>query len=147
MTFWVDGDSCPRPAMEILLKYARKENLTIVVAADRILAGVKEAGAQMRLIESGSDSVDDCIAAEAAPGDLALTRDFGLALRLMQKGVNVLNDKGKKWELKELRSRARDAEIMRAMRGGGMVKKQPRSYAKSDAEAFAASLKLLLDIG
>ena len=145
MTVWVDGDSCPRPAMEAILVHAGGKGPKIVVAADRDIPGVTAAGATMRVFASGAGDVDDFIVSESRAGDLAVTRDYGLGIRLKEAGVTVLNDKGRMWKLSELRARAEDAEIMRAVRGGRIAKKQRRSYGKEEAAEFAAAFAALVN--
>jgi len=145
MKFWIDGDSCPGKAMDIALKAHERRGLELVVVADREIPGVSGSGAEMRLVPHGSGQVDNLIAGEAQPGDFVLTRDFPLGIRLMEKGVKVMNDRGKIWTSRELKDRAEEAELMKAIRTGGITGKSRRVYNTDDSHAFAESLDHILN--
>jgi len=145
MRFWIDGDSCPRKAMDIALKAHGKRGLQLIVVADRDIPGVVECGAEMRLVPHGSGEVDNLIAEEANPGDLVLTRDFPLGIRLLENSVKVMNDRGKIWTLRELKARAEEAELMKAIRNGGIASRSRRIYDNEDSHAFAESLDHILN--
>ncbi len=145
MKFWIDGDSCPRKAMEIVLRAHGRRGLQVVVVADRVIPEVGERGAEMNLVPHGSGEADNRIAMDSREGDIALTRDFPLGIRLVEKGVTVLNDRGKLWNIRELRDRAEEAELMKAIRKGGIAKKSKRGYSKQDSHNFAAALDKLLN--
>lgn len=145
MKIWIDGDSCPRPAMDIVLRTGTRRNIGITVVADRIIPDVRENKAEMVIVPHGSGEVDEYISASSSQGDIVLTRDFALGIRLLENGVIVLNDRGKIWTIRELKSRIEDSEMMRALRNGGITKKSSRVYDSADSSAFAASLERLLN--
>jgi len=145
MKFWIDGDSCPRKAMDIALKAHGRRGLMVIVVADREIPGVSGSAAEMRLVPHGSGQVDNLIADEAIPGDLVLTRDFPLGIRLLENGIKVMNDRGKIWSVRELRERAEEAELMKAIRNGGIRGKSRRVYNTEDSHAFAESLDHILN--
>jgi uncharacterized protein YaiI (UPF0178 family) len=144
MKFWIDGDSCPRQAMDIALRVHERGNTRVVVVADRNIPAVAEKGAQLIIVPHGSGEADELIARDSESGDIALTRDLALGIRLIQKGLTVLNDRGKVWTLPELRARTEEADLMRALRDGGIAKKAPRRYDAADLKSFAATLDRLL---
>ena len=145
MKLWIDGDSCPRKAMDIVLKAHGRLGLQVVVVADRELPEVGTFGAEMRLVPHGSGEADNLVVEDSREGDIALTRDFLLGIRLVEKGVTVLNDRGKIWNIRELRERAEEAELMKAIRKGGIAKNSKRSYSTQDSHNFAAALDRLLN--
>ncbi len=145
MRFWIDGDSCPRKAMEIALRAQGRQGLQVVVVADRTVPGVEEHGAAMILVPHGSGNADDIILADSDKGDIALTRDFVLGIKLLDNGLKVINDRGKLWNLRDLKNRAEEAELMQALRNGGIAKKAARNYSPEDSHNFAATLDRLLN--
>jgi uncharacterized protein YaiI (UPF0178 family) len=144
MKFWIDGDSCPRQAMDIALRVHERGTALVVVVADRNIPAVAEKGAQLIIVPHGSGEADELIARDSESGDIALTRDLALGIRLLQKGLTVLNDRGKIWSLAELRARTEEADLMRALRDGGIAKKAHRRYDAADLKSFAATLDRLL---
>jgi uncharacterized protein YaiI (UPF0178 family) len=94
----------------------------------------------MELCPPGEGSADNRIVELARPGDLALTRDLPLAERLVEKGVRVLDDRGRvysKENVRELRS-LRDFMVGLAENRLGM--ERSASYGKKELKAFADSL-------
>ncbi len=147
MKLWIDGDSCPRQALDVALRARGRNGLELVVIADRILSGVEESGAELRLVDHGTGDVDDAIFDAAESGDWVLTRDFELGLRLLEKGVQVLNDRGKIWNIGDLKARVEESYLMQAMREGGMSTGGRKNYGPADLRAFAASLDRLVNAG
>lgn len=145
MKIWIDGDSCPRQAMDLLLRTGERRCLDVVVVADRKIPKVSETGAEMVIVPHGSGEVDEYIHSSSVAGDIVLTRDFALGLRLIENGISVMNDRGKIWTMAELKSRLEEAELMKAIRDGGITNRSSRSYDSVDARAFAAALERLLN--
>ena len=145
MKLWIDGDSCPQKAMEIALRAHGRQELQVVVVADRVIPGVSEQGAVMQLVRHGSGEVDNLIADNSRKDDIALTRDYILGIRLIEKGVIVINDRGRIWSARELKSRAEEAELMKALRSGGITHKSRSNYSSEDSHDFAAALDRLIN--
>lgn len=144
MKLWIDGDSCHRKSMEIACRAESRDGISVHVMADRDIPAVSEAGVDLIRMEHGSGGVDDALAAAAEPGDVAVTRDLELAMRLLEKGTVVLNDRGRIWNIRDLRRRIEESNLMQAMRAGGMVKKGMPSYGDDSAAAFASALDRIL---
>ena len=114
------------------------------VAADRPLAEAENSAARMKLLPHGSGQVDEWILTRCRPGDAALTRDLELAYRLMLQGVIVINPRGRRWSIRELRRRIRDAQFMQAMKAGGMVRTQPPNSGPKNTANLIRELRSLL---
>ena len=93
MRIYVDADSCPREAREMVLRFSSRLGIEAVFAANRLIPGIqKNPGCQgtavrMELCPPGEGAADDRIVALAKPGDLVLTRDLPLAERLVEAGI------------------------------------------------------------
>ena len=144
MKLWVDGDSCPSEALDAVLEFQRRTGLPVEVAADRPLAEAENSAARMKLLPHGSGQVDEWILTRCRPGDAALTRDLQLAYRLMLQGVTVINPRGRRWSIRELRRRIRDARFMQAMKAGGMVRTQPPNPGPKNTANLIRELRRLL---
>lgn len=145
MKIWVDGDSCPRQAMDIVLRTGMRRNIEVIVVADRNVPKVRENAAEMVVVPHGSGDADEYITSSSEAGDIVLTRDFALGIRLLENQVNVMNDRGKIWSLSELKARIEEAELMRAIRDGGITNRSSRQYDSADTRVFAAALERLLN--
>jgi len=143
MTLWIDGDSCPQAAMRIALDAHRNRAVEVVVVADRRIPKVAESGARMIRVASGCGAVDEIMVRECRPGDLALTRDLSLGLRLLDRDVVVLNDRGHVWTANEIKLRREEAVLMQMMRKGIIAPVLPRTYSGDDAREFSLSLSRL----
>jgi uncharacterized protein YaiI (UPF0178 family) len=141
----VDADSCPKPARELILRRALKLGIRIIFAANRPIPGAAdENGAEMEICSAEANSADDRMVELAEDGDLALTRDVPLAKRLVEKGVSVLDDRGRvftKDNINELLS-IRDFTV--ALAQSGMENVRNANYNNKALKTFADSLDRLL---
>ena len=144
MKIWIDGDSFPKPAMDIVLELRRRVSFELTVLADRDIPDVSSEEGVLRVVAHGSGAVDETIVKETDAGDMVITRDFYLGLRLLEKGVRVMNDRGRIWDLKSLSRRIREAEIMNAARAGGIARHGARSYDIGDRKSFADALNKIV---
>ena len=145
MTLWIDGDSCHRKAMDIAFRAVGRKGLAVTAVADRPIPGAVEAGVNLIILPHGSGETDNRLADDSLPGDIAVTRDLALVMRLLENGLTVMNDRGRVWSMKEINARIREAELMQAMKAGGMVRKSISDYDADDARRFAASLDQVLN--
>ena len=145
MKIWVDGDSCARGAMDVLLSCARQRELDVHVVADRLIPATRVGRISMSIVSGGKDSVDGFIFSRARSGDIAVTRDFTLGIRLIGNGVTVMNDFGKVWTARDLGVRKEDAELMLAIRRGGITRKSSTRYSPKTSSSFESSLLRLVD--
>ena len=152
MKIFVDADSCPKDAREMVLRFSARLKIKTIFAANRPIPGIagnggdtnKSAGAEdlviMELCPAGDGAADDRIVELARPGDLVLTRDLPLAERLVDADITVLDDRGRvftKENIKALRS-IRDFVVDLADKG--LETERTASYGKKDVNAFANSL-------
>ncbi|MCL2764188.1 MAG: DUF188 domain-containing protein [Treponema sp.] len=149
MKILVDADSCPRPARDLILRRAGNLKIRIIFAANRPVP-VTTAGnpsnheAQMELCPATDNSADDRIVELAEEGDLVLTRDVPLAKRLVEKGVFVIDDRGRRFtpdNINELLS-LRNFAVGLADSGLGM--ERIANYGKKELKSFADALDRIL---
>lgn len=139
MRIFVDADSCPREAREMILRFSARLGIQAIFAANRPIPGIPKT-AVMELCPQGEGAADDRIVELAKPGDLVLTRDLPLAERLVEAGVAVLDDRGRVFtreNIRQLRS-LRDFAVNLAESGVGM--ERTASYGKKELNALANSL-------
>lgn len=143
MQILVDADSCPAVVREVILKAASRTSLTAVFAANRLIPGLWGNGI-MELCSLEPGAADNRIVELAFSGDIAVTRDIPLAKRLVEKGVAVINDRGRiftKENIGEYYSlRCFQVEIIET----GIDVVRERTYNKKNLKSFSDSFDKLL---
>jgi uncharacterized protein YaiI (UPF0178 family) len=138
----VDADSCPRPARDLVLRAAKRRGLRAVFAANRPIPGLE--GGEMECCPPGEGAADDRIVELASRGDLAVTRDVPLAERLVAKGVQVLDDRGRVYTGENIRERLSLRNFMVGLARNGLAGERSANYGKKELKAMADSLDRLL---
>jgi len=131
--------------MSALVSCAKRREIAVHVVADRLIPAARGKRVSMSIVNGGESKADDFIFSRSCPGDIAITRDFTLGVKLIGNGVTVMNDSGKIWKLGELRARVEDAELMLAIRRGGIARKSPIRYDSKARSKFESSLTKLID--
>jgi uncharacterized protein YaiI (UPF0178 family) len=144
MKILVDADSCPRPARELILRTATRLGLRAIFAANRPIPGVAGDGVEMELCPPGEGAADDRLTELAAPGDLALTRDIPLASRLVERGLMVMDDRGRVYTGENIRERLSLRNFTVSLAENGMGALRIPTYGKRELKAFADSLDRVL---
>ncbi|MDR2658374.1 MAG: DUF188 domain-containing protein [Spirochaetaceae bacterium] len=139
MKILVDADSCPAGARRVILKAAEKRRIKAVFAANRPIPDIKGDFVVMALCSPKSGAADDYIVELAEAGDLAITRDVPLALRLTEKTVAVIDDRGRVFTRDNIRSylSIRNFQVDLAMNGVDIVR--TANYGKKELKQFADS--------
>jgi len=140
MKILVDADSCPKAARELVLRTTVRLRIPAVFAANRPIPGIEGENIVMEICPAGDNSADDRITELAESGDLAVSRDLNLAKRLLEKGVTVIDDRGRLFSagsINELLS-LRDFTVNLAEYGLGA--ERTANYGKKELKVFADSL-------
>jgi len=144
MQIWVDADACPKPVKEILFRAAERTSTTVTLVANQFLAVPKSPFITTIQVSSGFDVADNYIVQSAQPGDLVITADIPLAAEAVAKGVSVINPRGERYTLDNVRQRLNMRDFMETMRSSGVVSDGPPPYSQQDRQAFANSLDRFL---
>jgi uncharacterized protein YaiI (UPF0178 family) len=144
MKILVDADSCPRPARELILRTAGRRDITAIFTANRPIPGLRGKNAVMEQCPSGDGAADDRIVDLARAGDLVITRDIPLAERLVEKGVYVLDDRGRVYTGENIRERLSLRNFMVNLADSGLDLERSPGYGRKELKAMADSLDRLL---
>jgi len=140
MQIFVDADSCPAEAREMVLRFSARLGIKTVFAANRLIPGLPNGTALMELCPQGEGAADDRIVALAGPGDLAITRDLPLAERLVETGVVVLDDRGRIFTKENIKERRSLRDFTVGLSENGLDYERTASYGKKELNTFANSL-------
>jgi uncharacterized protein YaiI (UPF0178 family) len=94
MKIIVDADSCPAAVRAVILKAAERRGVAAHFAANRPIPRLW-GNAVMELCDAGEDAADNRIVELAIPGDIVITRDIPLAKRLVERAIDVMDDRGR----------------------------------------------------
>jgi len=144
MKIIVDADSCPKNVRELILRTVKRRGLKAVFAANRPIPGIEGKNSQMIICPATENSADDRLFEIAANGDLAISRDLALAKRLLDKGINVIDDRGRlitKNNINELLS-LRNFTV--GLAENGMEIERLAQFGKKELKGFADSLDRIL---
>jgi len=149
MKIYVDADSCPRPARDLILRRAVKMNIRIIFAANHPIPCECEidgviSSAEMEICPNTENSADDRIVELAQKGDLAITRDVPLAKRLVENEVIVMDDRGRVFTSNNINELLSLRNFMVGLADSGMESVRTASYSNKELKTFADSLDRLL---
>jgi len=142
---WIDADAAPREVKEIVFRASERLKLpTVLVANQRIQLPLGYAYLSAVRVDGGPDVADRYIAAEAEPGDVAVTADVPLAALLVAKGVLVIDPRGAELTPENVGERLAVRDFMEGLRGAGVETGGPKPYGPRERQAFAAALDRVL---
>ncbi len=137
MKIFVDADSCPKAARELVVRAANKRRIEAVFAANRLIPGIGGGFALMEVCSADAGAADDFIAVRAQPGDLAVTRDVPLAARLVERGVAVIDDRGGTYTADNIAQKLSMRDFTVALAENGLDIARSPQYGKKELKVFA----------
>ena len=138
----VDADSCAKRVRKWLIARAKDNEIELTFAANRDLSPDGSPAGQsqnfkMIVCPAQSQAADKWLLANAAAGDLVITRDIPLASSLLEKGVAAMNDFGKVFDKQKIDRALKERELSLQMSQLGLGTKKRDSYGQNEFEAFA----------
>lgn len=145
MKIWIDADACPRLARDLVVRFALKRKLSVVMVAGQAQHKPAFACVQLVVVPSGPDAADDYIVEHAIAGELVICSDIPLADRLLKNGVTVLDPRGNEFTEKNMGERLATRNLLADLRDSGQISSggQP-AYGERDKQQFANALDRLL---
>ena len=141
MRIWVDADSAPRDAKEIVYRTAKRLAIDAVFVANRRLALPSDNPRLSSIIvDGGADVADRHIADNADRDDVVITHDIPLAAILVEKGIVVIDPRGDVFDAENVRERLSVRDFLEAARAAGIETGGSAPYGPRDKHAFAAAL-------
>lgn len=148
---FVDADSCAKRVRQWLFARAKKNQIELIFAANRDLSPDQAAdnseqaqNFKMIVCPAQSQAADNWILANAAAGDIAVTRDIPLASALLEKQVTAMNDFGKIFDKKNIERALKERELSLQMAELGLGTKKRDSYGQKEFELFEKSFSELI---
>ena len=140
MKIWVDADACPKLIKDILFKAAINRKVIINFVANSWLHIPKSDYISFILVEQGPDIADDKIAEDCTSGDLVVTADIPLAVRIVEKGALGLDPRGRIYDKNNIGGISDMRDFMSSLRNDGVITGGPSSFSNKDSGKFANEL-------
>ena len=137
MRVWVDGDSCPKQVRELVNSRCLREKVSLNYVANRPVPLPDTDGISMILTGAGEGSADAYIMEHAVSEDLVITRDIPLAAELVDSGRTVINDRGTRFTVSDIKERLAERDFMQMMREAGLEQDRGKNYGQKELKKFA----------
>lgn len=144
MRIWIDADACPKAAKDLIVKFALKRQLEVVMVAGQAVAKPAFAIVRLIVVPSGMDAADDYLVEHAVPGELVICSDVPLADRLIKKGVAALDPRGREFDERNMGERLAVRNLFTELREQGQVGGGQTPYGEREKQAFANALDRIL---
>ncbi|MBM3115847.1 YaiI/YqxD family protein [Jeongeupia naejangsanensis] len=140
MQIWVDADACPKVIREILCRAAERAQIRTVFVANQLLSVPPSKWIAALQVPKGFDVADNEIVARVAAGDLVITADIPLAADVIAKGAQVLDPRGERMTLENIRERLSLRDFMQGLRDSGVETGGHSALNQGDRQAFGRAL-------
>jgi uncharacterized protein YaiI (UPF0178 family) len=122
---------------EIVARAARSREFRAVFVANRGIPVPKNAFVSAVIVEKTEGSADEFLCAQAAGGDLVITRDIPLAARLVRQGVRAINDRGDIFTPETISERLSLRNFMKDLRDSGLYASPEGSFGPKEVQLFS----------
>ena len=144
MRIWVDADACPKLIKDILFRAAIKREVITNFVANSWLSLPESNYINFILVNQGPDIADDKIVEDCLAGDLVITADIPLAVRIVEKGALGLDPRGKVYDKNNIGGISDMRDFMSSLRNDGVITGGPISFSNKDSGKFANALDKLI---
>ena len=144
MKIWVDADACPKAVKEILYRVADRTEISVTFVANSPLHLPNSSFISLIQVGSGADIADNEIAEKSEAGDLIITADIPLASRVVEKGAQALDPRGKIYDKNNIGQILSMRNFMDELRGSGVETGGPSGFGQKEKFKFANALDKLI---
>jgi uncharacterized protein len=137
---WVDADACPKPVKDILFRLAERKEIMVTFVTNQRLILAKSPFIQLLQVGYGENIADDEIVNKCSDGDLIITADIPLAARIVAKGAQALDPRGKIYDENNVGQLLDMRNFMDELRGSGVETGGPPSFGQKERFKFANEL-------
>ena len=137
---WVDADACPKPVKDILFRLAERKKIMVTFVTNQRLILAKSPFIQLVQVGYGENIADDEIVNKCSDGDLIITADIPLAARIVAKGAQALDPRGKIYDENNVGQLLDMRNFMDELRGSGVETGGPPSFGQKERFKFANEL-------
>jgi uncharacterized protein len=144
MKIWVDADACPKPVKDILFRLADRIEIAVTLVANQGMRLPDSPFIKLIQVGHGADIADDEIVNMCEAGDLIITADIPLAARVVEKGAQALDPRGKVYDQNNIGQILSMRNFMDELRGSGVETGGPNSFGQKERFKFANELDRII---
>lgn len=137
MTIWIDADSCPSLIRNYVVKYSNSLKIPVYFVANKKVPITQEGNYKFIICPQEKDSADNYIFENSKENDLVITKDIIFANRLIEKKVNVINDRGTVFTADNIKEMLSERDFDFQLAQIGLVKHYNEGYNKEKFSKFA----------
>lgn len=129
MKIIIDGDACP--GISIIEKIAKKNEVPVIIYCD-INHFIQSDYSQVKIVDSGFQSVDMYVMNETQKGDIVVSQDYGVAAICLSKKAKVINPKGYVYTEENIDRLLEERHMSQKIRRGGGKTSNPKKRTEDD---------------
>ena len=142
MRIIVDGDACP--GISIIENIAKKYNIELILYCD-INHYINLNYGEVRVVDSGFQSVDMKIANECKSGDIVISQDYGVAAMALGKGALAISPRGYIYDNDNIDRLLFERHLSQKNRRAGGKSKGNHKRNKEDDDRLYYNLEVLIE--
>ena len=129
MKIIIDGDACP--GISIIEKVAKKNEVLVRIYCD-INHFIQSDYSEVKIVDSGFQSVDMYVINETKKGDIVVSQDYGVAAICLSKKAKVINPKGYVYTEENIDRLLEERHMSQKIRRGGGKTSNPKKRTEDD---------------
>lgn len=141
MKIIIDGDACP--SIPFIENKAKEFKVDVVIFCD-IDHFIQSEYSDVKVVDSGFQSVDMYIANEVQKSDIVITQDYGVAAICLLKAKGILNPSGYIYTEENIDKLLQDRHRNQKIRKGGGRTLNPRKRTKEDEKRLIDNLEKII---
>ena len=142
MKIIIDGDACP--GISIIEKVAITRNIPVKLYCD-IHHFIQSDYIDVKIVDSGFQSVDMYVMNEAKSGDIVVSQYYGVAAICLSRKAGVINPKGYIYNEDNIQRLLEERHISQKIRRGGGKTSNPKKRVKEDDIRLEKNLIKLIE--
>lgn len=141
MKIIIDGDACP--SIPIIEEIAKENEIEVLIFCD-IHHYIHSDYSEVKVVDSGFQSVDMYVVNNTAKGDIVITQDYGVAAMCLPK-ADVINPKGYLYTDKNIDRLLEERHMSQKIRRGGGRTPNHKKRSNEDEERLIVTLKRIIE--
>lgn len=142
MKIIVDGDACP--GINIIEKISKEYGVELIIYCD-IHHFITVNYGEVRIVDSGFQSVDMKVVNECNKGDIVISQDYGVAAICLGKKASVISPKGYIYTDENIGSMLEQRHLSQKIRRGGGKTPNAKKRSVEDDNRLRKNLLYLLE--
>ena len=141
MKIIVDGDACP--GINIIERISKEYGIELIIYCD-IHHFITVNYGEVRVVDSGFQSVDMKVVNECSNGDIIVSQDYGVAAICLGKNASVISPKGSIYTNENIGAMLEQRHLSQKIRRGGGKTPNAKKRSIEDDRRLQKNLLFLL---